>query len=387
VEHRLLRAEIAGYRCLENVDFRPDPNLTTLVGKNGAGKTSVLDAIAFIGDLVGPYAANEAWSGEARGAAGSRGLALEELAWNGGDVTITLHFEVAPPGSLPCTYAYTITLRPVRGGAQVEAEQLVADGSLVLLERKGLSARWLYFTGDKSEMVPVGPSPDFPLMRHMADPVAYPDAAPAYRFLAGIRLIRMTPTLMRADLPFDRLPDRFGRDLTGRLHALLTENPRQYLDFMQDLARLTGWSDVGVPNRFGARAATFTEGGKTLWMTVASDGSVVQAYLASLVHHPPPALTLLLLDEPAVAFFDESAPLPAELVKALSAQVQVVLSTHQPTFADYVADPEQIVLVRRRPGKGATLWPLAKEPEVDGDIMAMGKARAAMALSDRDRQP
>ncbi len=43
--------ELSGYRCYANLRFEPVPGVNVLVGNNGAGKTSVLEAIAYLGLL------------------------------------------------------------------------------------------------------------------------------------------------------------------------------------------------------------------------------------------------------------------------------------------------------------------------------------------------
>ncbi len=43
--------ELNGYRCYANLRFEPAPGVNVLVGNNGAGKTSVLEAIAYLGLL------------------------------------------------------------------------------------------------------------------------------------------------------------------------------------------------------------------------------------------------------------------------------------------------------------------------------------------------
>jgi DNA replication and repair protein RecF len=38
-----------GFRCLDNVGFEPDPDYTLVYGANASGKTSLLEAIAYLG--------------------------------------------------------------------------------------------------------------------------------------------------------------------------------------------------------------------------------------------------------------------------------------------------------------------------------------------------
>ena len=43
--------ELTGVRCYETLRFEPDESVNVLVGANGAGKTSVLEAVAYLGLL------------------------------------------------------------------------------------------------------------------------------------------------------------------------------------------------------------------------------------------------------------------------------------------------------------------------------------------------
>ena len=43
--------ELRDFRCYESLEFRPDPGVNVLVGDNGMGKTSVLEAIGYAGTL------------------------------------------------------------------------------------------------------------------------------------------------------------------------------------------------------------------------------------------------------------------------------------------------------------------------------------------------
>ena len=46
---RLTRLDIGQLRCLERVEFRPAPGLNLITGANGAGKTSLIEAVHLLG--------------------------------------------------------------------------------------------------------------------------------------------------------------------------------------------------------------------------------------------------------------------------------------------------------------------------------------------------
>ena len=41
--------ELKDFRCYDELSFEPDPGVNVLVGDNGVGKTSVLEAIGYVG--------------------------------------------------------------------------------------------------------------------------------------------------------------------------------------------------------------------------------------------------------------------------------------------------------------------------------------------------
>ena len=45
----LKRFTAQAFRCLDNVEFEPDPDYTLVYGANASGKTSLLEAIGYLG--------------------------------------------------------------------------------------------------------------------------------------------------------------------------------------------------------------------------------------------------------------------------------------------------------------------------------------------------
>ena len=118
------RLQAKAYRCLRYADLRLEP-FQILVGRNASGKSTILDAIAFLGDLVssGVEAATE-----------KRTADFRDLVW--GRPTEDLGFELAvecdltgfdpdaPPGPADDrVFRYEVAIREVDGGPQVVAER------------------------------------------------------------------------------------------------------------------------------------------------------------------------------------------------------------------------------------------------------------------------
>ena len=118
------RLQVKNYRCLRYVDLRLD-RFHLLVGRNGSGKSAVLDAVAFLGDLV---------SSGLDAAVERRTADFRDLVWR--RPTDDLGFELAVECDLtgfdPDTplgpaddrvFRYEVAIREVEGGPQVVAER------------------------------------------------------------------------------------------------------------------------------------------------------------------------------------------------------------------------------------------------------------------------
>jgi predicted ATPase len=146
--------EAKEYKCLRYIR-QPLERFHVLVGPNASGKTSFLDVIAFLGDLLreGPQRAVE-----------KRCRSIRELVWMGKGDVFELAVELAMPGSLlqerdleyrACRYEVRVGVHPQGGGVRLLGENF-----------------WLLKT----------PSPDpkpiqrflFPMERHPIAPVVRP---------------------------------------------------------------------------------------------------------------------------------------------------------------------------------------------------------------------
>lgn len=382
MSHRLLSAEIEGYRCLERVTFQPAKDRTVLVGANGSGKTSVLDAIAFVADLVRHR--EGAISGERRGSLGVKVLPFSRILRSGAERAAFV-LEVEIDGA---RYRWELALGAGQhGGASIERERLRREdheGPVLLLERDLNGARARRPGERGPSLVPVGQQPLTPTLCLGEDALVWPELHPFWRYVAGICLIQPVPVLMRgAGLAEEAppLPDRYGRDLSARVHRFLTTRARQLPELLHSLGGFVGWTDLSAPVRGGSLEVEFHEAGLPgpLSLLTASDGTVVEAWLALLTFDLPEGLTFLLVDEPGGELFGEGQQRTAELLRALSASCQLAVATHAVGLTDELSDIESTVLVLRQPGEGARLVPLSTIPGIDRDANELGLAAAAFA--------
>lgn len=122
------RVQALGYRCLRHADVTLR-EFQVLVGANASGKSTLLDAIVFLGDLVS-NGLEAAWE--------SRTNNFQDLVWKrpGQDPGFELAIEVEipaairdllPPGSGYETFRYEIAIREVDGSPRIASERATLE--------------------------------------------------------------------------------------------------------------------------------------------------------------------------------------------------------------------------------------------------------------------
>lgn len=372
MKHQLLKVRIDGFRCLADVSFEPSDRMTLLVGANGSGKSSLLEALGFVADLV--RLDRGVLQGEARGAIGGQ-VTLAEMVTAGRTepLVVELVFRVQD-----LEYQYVLRVAPLQRSFEVFEERLVVrteGGIRLLAERDPQGARIRRAHGVDSHLVPVGVVDQASILTLGLDAVSYPEVAPATRYVAGICLFQPVPVLMRAAgvaATDDGRPDRYGRDLATRVFRLQNARPRAVADWLARLDFL-GWSEIRTPVSEGRVVPEFIEVGNPnpIRLAQASDGSLAAAYLATLCLDPPSGVTLFLVDEPGTPFFPLSGRNIGELLRAVSHLRQTVVASQSPTLVEGAGNMDNVWLLNRRAGGTTVLTPYPKEDDLAADEVAL----------------
>ena len=117
------RIQVLNYRCLRYVDVSLD-RFHVLIGPNASGKSTLLDAIAFLGDLVRDGLEK---------AVGNRTANFQDLVWGrpdrdmGFELAIELEVpeglrERLPAGKDFRVFRYEVEIREDRRGVRIESE-------------------------------------------------------------------------------------------------------------------------------------------------------------------------------------------------------------------------------------------------------------------------
>lgn len=367
--------------------LEPDEDLTVIIGGNATGKSSLLDAIQLVSDSVRFEAS--VWDGELRGVLGEERISGRDMVTGDGQhdkIEITLEFLVGD-----ISYVYTLVQKLTPGGVLVTFETLFEtgkssdEGLLILRDAMDCKARW--GSGAGARIIPVYPPTCSLALGLGVDAVAHPSIAPAWRFVRGISILRLIPAYMRAagqvtgDLP---VPDRYGRDLAVRLHRIQTARPTAARALIEHLRDLVGWVEIRTPVQGGCVCPAFLEGRNPnpVGLAQVSDGSVVRAYLASLVVSPPEETTVYLVDDHGMPFFPGDAARGAELVRALAGTRQVIVATHSTALVDAVGNLENVWKIERTAGRTARLSRIGKGDDLFAEDVALrGIGEAAFAAT------
>ncbi|MEQ1502464.1 MAG: AAA family ATPase [Myxococcota bacterium] len=381
VVDRLVQVRIRGYRAVIDAAFDPAIDRTVVVGGNGSGKSSVLDAIGLVGDLVrhGPGA----FRGHLRGNLydPTDRFDVNRSAFGAGQIEVELGFRLGQND-----FGYQVAIGPVDDGWRIVGEMLVGPTHpLIHRDRTGVRVRRVDAT-DAIPLVPVYVDPQLPAVTLGADPISHPDLAAPLRFLRGLCVVQPTPVAMRAaaapfdrparESPLDPLPHRYGEDATTRLIRLANDRPGQRASFLRLMGEFVGWTEFRTPR---ASRVEFYEGTPDpLAFEAASDGTVVEAWLLALALDPPTQLSVLLLDEPSAQFFRKSLQRPAELLKTLATQRQLIVATHAAPLVSELADSTRVWVATRSPGAGTLLRRLSAIHGSDEAVIELGLGEGAL---------
>lgn len=353
------RIELRNLRVWEDVAFEPDADLSWLVGANGSGKSSLLDALVLPADLL--RSGRDAFQARWRGAPISNAwVEVRDLLRDPTRPAIwRLGFEDA--SGVPWTYHLELEAR----GAWfvVRSEGLLRDG-VGVLENGPSGARAQVGTGGWLPIAAAADGLALAVVRGLRDA----PAVAALDFLEGVYLFRPDPMLMRSDLRADSRtlhPDRYGRDLELRLADAIGQNLKEVEELLASFRRVTGWESVEFRREAADQRVRYQEfGSPTLPLAAASDGQLLAAWLATLAMYPPKAMTVALLDEPAVALGLDVQGLVEGWTREVSRSAQVVAATHAIPAVDR-STREQVFVCERAFGQAATLTREDRHPRAE----------------------
>jgi predicted ATPase len=352
---RFQHLTIKGFRRLADIDVELRP-LTILLGVNGVGKSSVLDAISLLSSSA---------SGRLKERLGEMGgLATLMTVDHAKQLVLGTRMDVEGDAVLD----YSLTLRPT-GVAYTIEEELLAQreqGNAVpfkYIESRGADIR--YFDPAQPGLVQSNPFHDDLESSLFQATKRFQRSEELRRHLASATLyhvlnvdprapIRLPQTMQPADLP-----GASGETLVSCLYSL-RETDRDRFDAVEDALRAAFPSFGGLnfpPVAAGTLAMTWRDRAfhKPFYTHQLSEGTLRFLWLATLLQSPG-LPSICMIDEPEVSLHPEMLNLLAHLMREASQRALVVVATHSDRLVRFLEPKEVLVIDMQEDGAASATW-------------------------------
>jgi predicted ATPase len=347
VNARVEEIRLQDFRAIENARLRLS-DLTVLVGRNGAGKSSVLDAIEFMREAVTDSLPNALDRRDGLAAVKRLGSADDDAV----GVAIVLRVEL-PGRHVRVLYGFQLRGR---------AESMCIEEVLVVAPARGMG-----FTrrgGDFASDVPVTPIvPNHRLVLPLvADEELWAIVLAAIR---GMRAYEIVPQNVAASVPIQ--PSTSLLPTGGNAGDVLNDlasRPEAYAQVVAALKAVTlGITGVKAVPHSGRRAVVFTQEirgvAHDLSASQMSQGTL-RALGELLALHQSPQPTLVLLDEVEDSIHPRALEAMLEAVEGVLDRFPVVLTTHSPeVLSKRQVLPERVRVLEWKNGV-SRVYPLSR---------------------------
>ncbi len=340
---RFTELSIRGFRRLSDVRLTLPP-LSVMIGANGTGKTSILDALALL-----------ASSAQARLTPALSDLSglTNVLTYDRTD-ELVLGISADVPGYEPLDYL--LRLRPQGLAHSIREEELGQ-------QRKGYREPFLHIQSHERDVKYFDPikkkllAPTWehnPLETSLAQvPKMFQEPEDFRRRLASSTFYHVlnvdprSPVRLPQAIAPAELPGRNGEDLVSCLFYLRETN-RERFEAIEDSLRVAfpRFERLDFPPvAAGTLGLAWRERGfsKPMYTHQLSEGTLRFLWLTTLLQSP--GLTALtLLDEPEVSLHPELLSLLADQLREASRRTQIVVATHSDTLLRFLEPREVVVL-------------------------------------------
>jgi predicted ATPase len=346
---RFQNLTVRGFRRLAEVDLELRP-LTVLIGANGVGKTSVLDALSIL----------------ASSAQGNLNAAVSEMSGLSAMMTYDRASEVRFGISMTVpTYEpldYSLSLRP-QGVAYLIEWETLRQKQFLHIDSHGTDIK--YFEVDQGKLV--RPNWEHNALESSLSQVPKLFRAPeefrqrlaSSTFYHVLNVEPRSPVRLPQAMRPAPLPGKNGEDLVSSLYYLREAEPDRFEAVEDSLkAAFPGFKRLDFPPvAAGTLAMTWRDSSfsKPMYMHQLSEGMLRFLWLAALLQGP--GLTALtLLDEPEVSLHPELLNLLAGLLREAGHRTQIVVATHSDRLIRFLKPHEVVVMDSAEDGTSTLTW-------------------------------
>jgi predicted ATPase len=358
--HRFDRLRVKGFRRLADVAFELRP-LTVMIGANGVGKTSVLDAVSLL---------SQAARGGLNAAIGEHS-GLSAILTNGSSPS--LHLGCSMNAGIHRHLQYDLQILPQGHAYRISEERLSLDrdsGTRIsnYIEGKGASISYL----DEKTKQGVRPTWQYdPLETALAQTPKNFDKQENFRqqlgsvaFYHALNVEPRSPVRLPQQMRPAPLPGKDGEHLVSCLYYLReTEHVR--FEAIEDAlsAAFPRFQRLDFPPvAAGTLALAWREKGLSnpLYMHQLSEGTLRFLWLATLLQSPAlPAI--VLIDEPEVSLHPELLSLLSDLMREASARSQIIVATHSDRLVRFLKPKEILTMDVGDNGATELTWADARD--------------------------
>jgi predicted ATPase len=362
--------QIKNFRALEDVTLgrvlgQNQDELTRLIaviGANGTGKSSLLDALSFLGDCLREGVEAACDKPQRQG--------FEKLRSKGasGPIQFDVRFRLDAQ-TPPINYKMHIN-GDKNGRPYVELEELIhkpvenkgkrGKPRRFLKLKKGKGDAWVGSDSNEQGRKKVALSSDQELgISTLKSFVEHKEIGAFHQFLSGWYLSYFVPELARKQPPAGAQPhlDRTGENLANYLQFIEKKQPAKFKLLLKRLSqKIPGLerieSDKTIDHRLVLKFFLTGFGSDEFFQQSMSDGTLKMLAYLLLMEDPNPA-SLVGIEEPENGLHHQLLGALASEFKAFAASgvgPQVLLTTHSPSLIDALSPDEVWILEKNKHG-------------------------------------
>jgi predicted ATPase len=353
--YKINRINIRGFRRLEKVDLRVRPFMV-LIGANGVGKTSLLDAFSLLSASA---------SGKLNSSLSQFG-GITSILTRDRSQELSLLVDMEVPGHQPLEYelhvapkgtGYTISkevLSQARDGYPQPFKHIDSSDSDIryyeIAQNRIVRPEWEHNSLETSlSQVPKMFRQPEEMRRILA-------TATQFHVLdVGPRAPVKLPQPMKPAT----LPGADGEDLVPYLYYLRESDKERFAAVVDSIqAAFPDFEALNFPPvAAGMLTMTWKDRNfrKPLYMSELSEGTLRFLWLVSLLQSPALS-TITMIDEPEVSLHPELLSLLADLMREAAQRTQLIVATHSDRFIRFLRPEEVMVMDIDEDGSAKGTW-------------------------------
>jgi predicted ATPase len=354
--HKVNKIKIAGFRRLREVEIEMRP-LMVLIGANGVGKSSLLDAMSLISASA---------AGRLNKTLNDLG-GIVEICTQGQEKTISLEANMDCPGYKPLHYQINVEAKGQGYGISLErlSQERESHFPGPFLHIDSVFNDIKYFDINTNHLI----RPEWehnPLESSLSQvPKMFKHPEELRRTLSSVTQYHVLDVGPRAPVKLPQqlkpsfLPGANGENLVPFLYNLRESDHDRY-EAIEDVLRTAfpGFANLNFPSAAaGMLSLTWKDVHfqDAIYVHQLSEGILRFLWLVSLLQSPNLS-TVTMIDEPEVSLHPELLNLLVDLLRETAKRTQIIVATHSDMLIRFLEPSEVIVMNINEDGYALAQW-------------------------------